>query len=141
MPAAEARALDAALSLENGGADARDPGLLHRQVDAHAFAGALAAIEGEQERIRHVVAGGMIHVVVARAHRRAALVAGEVGHAGRRVDRARARPGAAPRTGVTVRRAAQRDDARIDLREAFVVEAETAHRAGPEIVGHHVAVL
>src|SRR5438093_1788973 len=141
MPTAQPGAPDAALRLQDGGPDAGDTGLLHAQVDTHAFAGSVAAVQREQQRIGHVVAGGVIHVVVAISLGRAALDAGQVGHAAHRVDRPRARPGSAPGPAVAESRAAQRNDARIDLRQAFVVEAVTAHRAGPEVVGHDVAVL
>src|SRR5262249_44185795 len=140
MAAAQARALDLALRLQDGRADAGDAGFLHRQIDARSLACAVAAIERQQQRVGHVVAGGVIHVVVARPYRGTALVAGEVRHAARRIHGARTRARAAPRPGIAVGRAAQRDDARIDRRQALVIEAEAAHGAGAEVVRHHVAL-
>ena len=83
----------------------------------------------------------MIHVVVARAHRRAAFEAREIRHAAHRIDRAGTGSRLAPRPRMAVRRAAQRDDARIHASETLVVEAQAAHRPRPEVVGHDVAVF
>ena len=140
MPAAQPLACDAALRLQNGRSYARDPGLLHAQVNAHSFAGSVAAVQGQQQRIGHVVSGGVIHVVVACPQRRAALITSEVGHAAHRVHGARAGACFAPRAGVAEGRAAQGDDARVNLGQAFVVKAETAHRSRPEVVGHNIAM-
>ena len=52
MRAAQPRALDAALRFQDRGPDAGDAGLLHGEVDAHAFAGSVAAIQREQQRDR-----------------------------------------------------------------------------------------
>jgi hypothetical protein len=140
MRAAQPWTRNPLLCLEHRSRDARDARLLHAQVDAHAFAGFLPLIQCKQKRVCDVVAGGVIHIVVAGPHRRAALETGEIRHAAHRIDGPCAGASGVPRAGVTEGGAAQSDDARIDLREAFVIEAEAAHRAGPEVVGHDVGV-
>ncbi len=91
---------------------------------------------GHDERHDHVaVRNG------AGDHRVAACVAGQVGPAGQRAAGAVDPPFLRQRTGLAEDAARDHDHARIDRLEIVVAEPELGHRAGREVLDHHVGPL
>src|SRR5229473_2039397 len=135
------RRLAGALHRAKTGAHVVDHRVLHRQLQPPALAGAVALVQGAEDRRRHQHAGAGVAEAQARLDRRPVGLAGDADRAaGGLRDHIEGQPR-------LVRAAAAKaldlaiDDPRVDFLDGFVVEAEALDRAGRHVLDRDVGLL
>src|SRR6266851_4912890 len=135
------RGLAGALHRAKTGAHVVDHRVLHRQLQSPPFAGAVALVQGAEDRRRHQHAGAGVAKAQARLDRRAVRLAGDADRAtGGLRDHVEGEPRLVRAAGAEALDLAI-DDAGVDFLDRVVIEPQALDRAGRHVLDGDVGLL